>query len=146
MIGLVFFHEHAHSHKDNHEKTESHCHGSQCSDHKHEGSHDHNHGNENLQGVFLHILADALGSVAVIVSSIAIDYGGYYIADPICCFLISILILASVIPLIKSTYRILSQSQSGDLVKKIEKQLKSIVLPADDLKLRFNELHIWEIA
>jgi Co/Zn/Cd efflux system component len=56
---------------------------------------------ENLYGVFLHILADALGSVAVIISSIAIEYWGIYIADPICCFLISILILLSVVPLIK---------------------------------------------
>ena len=92
--------------------------------------HDHSsHENENLYGVFLHILADALGSVAVIISSLAIDWGGYYIADPICCLLISILILASVVPLIKSTYKVLSLNQSGKLVKAIEKRLPLVPLP-----------------
>ena len=69
----------------------------------------------NLYGVFLHILADALGSVAVIISSIAIKYWGAYIADPISCFLISILILASVVPLVKSTSRTLILGTTGVL-------------------------------
>lgn len=117
-VGLVFFHEHAHGHSHadgeecalskNHKHSDDNCHGH---DHDHDHSHEHTSGhNANLQGVFLHVLADALGSVAVIVSSIAIDWGGYYIADPICCFVISILILMSVIPLIKQTFRVLSQS------------------------------------
>jgi zinc transporter 5/7 len=53
--------------------------------------------------VFLHILADALGSVGVIFSSILVKYYGMYIADPICSFIISVMILVSVIPLIKMT-------------------------------------------
>jgi len=94
----------------------------------------------------LHVLADALGSVAVIISSIAIDWGGYYIADPICCFLISILILASVVPLIKSTYKVLSLSQSGKLVKQIEKRLSEVILPSSELTVKINELLVWELA
>ena len=92
------------------------------------------------------MLADALGSVAVIISSVAIDWGGYYVADPICCFLISILILASVVPLIKSTYKVLSLSQSGRLVKAIEKRVSELRLPADDLTAKISELHVWELA
>ena len=92
------------------------------------------------------MLADALGSVAVIVSSIAIDWGGYYIADPICCFAISILILMSVIPLIKQTFRVLSQSQTGTLVKRIEKLVPSVTLPESDLRAKVTELHVWELA
>jgi zinc transporter 5/7 len=53
-----------------------------------------------MYGVYLHVLADALGSVAVIVSSILIKYFGLYIADSICCFGISILILLAAIPFI----------------------------------------------
>lgn len=53
--------------------------------------------------MFLHILADALGSVGVIISSLLIKYYGWYIADPICSVIISVLIFVSVIPLIKST-------------------------------------------
>lgn len=90
LIGLFFFHEHHGGH-----------------DHSHHHHHDnakgghHHHDNENLYGVFLHILADTLGSVGVIFSSVLVKYYEMYIADPICSFIISIMILASVVPLIK---------------------------------------------
>jgi len=40
-------------------------------------------------GVFLHILADTLGSIGVIVSSLLIRYLGWMVADPICSILIA---------------------------------------------------------
>ena len=45
-----------------------------------------------VSGVFLHILADTLGSVGVIISSGLIHYFGWMIADPICSMFISVLI------------------------------------------------------
>jgi zinc transporter 5/7 len=54
-----------------------------------------------MYGVFLHVLADTLGSVAVIISSLWIKVFGTTIADPICCFVISALILAAAIPFTK---------------------------------------------
>jgi solute carrier family 30 (zinc transporter), member 5/7 len=103
MIGLVFFHDF--SHGGNHEN----CNGG----HGH-GSHGHSHGHgggtdQNMRGIFLHILADALGSVGVVVSSILIKYFGWHIADPICSLMISGLILMSVVPLIQDTGVILLQ-------------------------------------
>lgn len=101
--------KHKHDHDEEHglTKTSHHEHSSDCShdhghDHKHEHNHDHHH-NENIYGVFLHILADALGSLGVIISSLLIKYFGWYIADPICSIAISILIFISVIPLIRSS-------------------------------------------
>lgn len=44
-------------------------------------------------GVFLHILADTLGSVGVIASAIMMQNFGLMIADPICSILIAILIV-----------------------------------------------------
>jgi len=168
MVGLVFFHDHAHGHShadhedgeecpmhalkaslettETEEPEHSHQHGhshevaEHAHDHGHshaekEKAHDHGHShaapekahsNENLYGVFLHILADALGSVAVIISSIFIKYWQWYIADPICCFLISFLILASVVFLIKSTSRLLSLGMSDnniDLGENVKKAL-----------------------
>lgn len=101
MIGLFFFHDHhdhgGHSH--------DHGHGGSCShgggaDHSH---HDHSHDNENMYGVFLHVLADCLGSVGVIISSMLVKYYDLYVADPICSFIISLMILASSIPFIQLT-------------------------------------------
>jgi len=54
-----------------------------------------------MYGLFLHVLADALGSVSVIISSYLIKEYKWYIADPICSALISILIFVSVLPLVK---------------------------------------------
>jgi zinc transporter 5/7 len=55
----------------------------------------------------LHILADTLGSVGVIISSILIERFGWMIADPICSIIISGLILTSVYPLMKESLGIL---------------------------------------
>ena len=64
---------------------------------------------QNMRGIFLHVLADALGSVGVVVSSILIRYFGWSIADPICSLMISVLILLSVVPLIQDTAWVLLQ-------------------------------------
>ena len=45
-----------------------------------------------LTGVFLHILADTLGSVGVIISSALIHQYGWMISDPICSIIIATLI------------------------------------------------------
>ena len=76
-------HEHLHNHEEhNHNHSNNHTHKH---DHEHNAEpEDHGHGhNENVYGFFLHILADALGSVGVIISSLLIHYKGMYIADPI---------------------------------------------------------------
>lgn len=46
-----------------------------------------------LVGVFLHILADTLGSIGVIASAILMQNFGLMIADPICSILIAMLIV-----------------------------------------------------
>jgi Co/Zn/Cd efflux system component len=48
-----------------------------------------------VQGVFLHILADTLGSVGVIVSAILMQMFGWMIADPVCSIFIAVLIALS---------------------------------------------------
>lgn len=60
-------------------------------------------------GIFLHILADTLGSVGVIFSSLLIHWFQWYRADAICSIMISVLIVLSVIPLLKASCKILLQ-------------------------------------
>ena len=45
-----------------------------------------------LTGVFLHVLADTLGSVGVIISTLLMEYLGWRIADPICSIFTAVLI------------------------------------------------------
>ncbi|KAI9189441.1 putative zinc transporter msc2 [Blastocladiella emersonii ATCC 22665] len=91
MVGLFSFHDHHH-----------HGHGGGDG-----GGCDHHHDNANMQGVFLHILADALGSVGVIISTLLIYQFGWTGFDPLASLLIAILIFASTIPLLSYSLSVL---------------------------------------
>ncbi|XP_071952723.1 zinc transporter 7-like [Antedon mediterranea] len=102
-------HGHSHGHGENH----GHSHGDNH-EHSHGNNHGHSHGGggsgsqtQIMQGVFLHILADTLGSVGVIISSLLMHYFGWMIVDPICSMIISCLILLSVLPLLRDSASIL---------------------------------------
>ena len=60
----------------------------------------HEDENENVYGLFLHVLADTLGSVGVLVSTQLVKRG-FLIADPVCALIVSVMIFISVLPLIK---------------------------------------------
>jgi cation diffusion facilitator family transporter len=62
-----------------------------------------------MQGMFLHVLADTMGSVAVIISALLIDNFGWHWADPLCSLFLSLLIFASIFPVLKDSGLILLQ-------------------------------------
>ncbi|XP_064790897.1 zinc transporter 7-like isoform X1 [Oncorhynchus masou masou] len=106
---------HEHSHGDGHGHSHGgHGHGHS---HSHEGPHCHDElhtpgkgsSKQILQGVFLHIVADTLGSVGVIISALLMQKYDLMIADPICSMCISILIGVSVVPLLRESIGILMQ-------------------------------------
>lgn len=68
-----------------------------------------------MEGVFLHILADTLGSVGVIISAILMHLFGWFIADPICSIFIAILIGLSVFSLVADSMAILMQRSPKQL-------------------------------
>ncbi|KAF8972631.1 cation efflux family-domain-containing protein [Flammula alnicola] len=76
----------------------------------HEPSHAHLHEghSHNMRGVFLHVMADTLGSVGVIISTLLIQFYGWTGFDPIASLFIAILIAASVIPLVMDTGKVLA--------------------------------------
>ncbi|CAO3668965.1 unnamed protein product [Umbelopsis vinacea] len=116
LVGIFAFnHGHAHGHDHGHDHGHSHGHDH---GHGHGHGHDHGHGhghgdshghghNANMEGVFLHILADTLGSVGVIISTILIKWFGWTGFDPIASIFIAVLIFLSVIPLIKNSAAVL---------------------------------------
>ena len=69
--------------------------------------------------MFLHVLADTLGSVGVIISTILIENFGWNIADPICSMFIATMILLSVLPLLKETAQILLLRTPTDMEEDI---------------------------
>jgi zinc transporter 5/7 len=60
-----------------------------------------------MHGIFLHILADTLGSAAVVVSTILIHFFQWPGFDPLASCFIAILIFASAIPLVQSSAKAL---------------------------------------
>ncbi|KAJ2744276.1 hypothetical protein GGI20_003107 [Coemansia sp. BCRC 34301] len=99
-------HDHGHSHDhDDHEHGHGHC------DHSHSHSHSHEHDtprrSQNMQGVFLHVMADTLGSVGVIVSTLLIQWFGWTGFDPLASIAIAALIFASVVPLVRDSMHML---------------------------------------
>jgi len=140
-------HDHSHSHSEKKEKKEKKSHSHSHDEHHNHDHHDHHDdhdehhhhekkkhekkhkeekgGNDsNVHGVYLHIIADTLGSVGVITSSFLIQQYGWISADPICSFCISILIFVSTIQ------------------GKVPKMLKSIrSLPGVS---NVSDVHIWK--
>lgn len=65
--------------------------------------HDHTHHDLNVRGAFLHIMADVIGSVGVILAAIAVWLMHWFWADGLISLLVSGLIFLSAIPLITET-------------------------------------------
>ncbi|KAI5958649.1 MSC2 [Candida theae] len=108
LVGVFAFnhgHSHGHSHSHaspQHDSSHSHSHTHSTASSSHTSNGDDS-ANDNMRGIFLHILADALGSVGVVISTILTNLFHWQGFDPIASFIIATLILASAIPLIKST-------------------------------------------
>ncbi len=113
LVGMAAFghhhhgHDHGHSHGHSHGGCSAHGddHGHSHDEKKHDHSHGHSHDNENMHGIYLHVLADTLGSAAVIVSTILTHFWKWSGWDPLASFLIAVLILLSSLPLVKSSAR-----------------------------------------
>lgn len=90
--------------------------------HGHDHHHDHGH-SHNMKGVFLHVMADTLGSVGVIISTLLIERYGWTGFDPIASIFIAVLIFASVVPLVQDSARILMLSLDEEKEGEIRKAL-----------------------
>uniref|UniRef100_A0A914NE48 Uncharacterized protein n=1 Tax=Meloidogyne incognita TaxID=6306 RepID=A0A914NE48_MELIC len=76
---------------------------SQCS-----GSNKSN--NLNIRAAFVHVLGDLCQSLGVLIASIIIKFTGYAIADPICTFFFSFLVLLTSVPVFSDAITILMEA------------------------------------
>ncbi|KAH0541475.1 hypothetical protein FGG08_004085 [Glutinoglossum americanum] len=86
----------------------------------------HHHSNENMHGIFLHVLADTLGSVAVVISTLLIKYFGWAGFDPLASCLIAILIFVSAIPLVSSSAKTLLLAIPADTEYRLRETLTGV--------------------
>ncbi|WWC96833.1 hypothetical protein V866_003708 [Kwoniella sp. B9012] len=115
-------HDHVHSHSHDHDH-DSHSHSHSHDDHGHGHDHSHSH---NMRGVFLHVLADTLGSVGVIISTILIKYTGWTGFDPIASLFIAVLIMASVVPLVIDSGKVLCLDVGSEKEEEIRGALSEL--------------------
>ena len=135
---------HGHSHeKDQKKEIENKTKG--CSDVKEKGGIDTG-AQMNIKGVFLHVMADALGSVVVLISASVIwltdwEYKDYL--DPLLSLLIVILICISTWPLFRESIMILLNSTPAHIDTT---QLKSGLMSTIPVIRNVHELHIWQLV
>ncbi|ETI25317.1 hypothetical protein G647_02089 [Cladophialophora carrionii CBS 160.54] len=114
-------HDHGHKHVHNHHEEPPTPMTASASPMKHKTGvasdphHHHHPGGENMQGIYLHIMADALGSLAVVGSTLLVRWTGWSGFDPLASCIIAVLIFASTIPLVTSTTKILLLSLNSDI-------------------------------
>ncbi|ENN78166.1 zinc transporter 7-A [Dendroctonus ponderosae] len=149
LVGVYAF-QHGHSHGGG--SSHGHSHGGASHGHSHNNhSHDHSIEMDNegpnsqiMKGVFLHILADTLGSVGVIISAVLMQMFGWMIADPICSMFIAVLIALSVLALIKDSVAVLMQRQPYSLDSVLPQCYQKVISLAGVYSVQ--EPHFWTLC
>ena len=96
----------------------------------------------NLEGVLRHSVADALGSVGVVVAGAFILLGGSPVVDPIVGLLIAILILASSWRLIKEPFDVLMEAAPAGL----DVDGMGAAICEEEGVRSVHDLHVWTVT
>jgi len=96
----------------------------------------------NLEGVLRHSVADALGSIGVILAGVIVLAGGSSIADPIVSLAISALILVSSWRLIKEPLDVLMEAAPAGL----DVDAAGAAICAEEGVRSVHDLHIWTVT
>jgi len=166
LVGMLLFGDvgHGHSHggsdspkEKSDEKVNGHGHS-----HEKENGHGHSHGRHghghassdnassghsmNITGVFLHVLADALGSVVVCITSLVImltDWEYRFYLDPVLSLVIVLIILVSTWPLLRDSTLILLNTIPAHIdLLDLETRLVTTVAGVSSI----HELHVWRLV
>jgi len=98
--------------------------------------------NLNIKGAFLHVTADALGSVGVLAAALLIKITGSFAWDPIVSVAVCALILWSSGRLIRESFHVFMEGAPGHLdLKAIEKAIAEV--PG---VVEIHDLHVWTIT
>lgn len=96
----------------------------------------------NIRGAFLHMLGDALGSIAIIAGALIIRYTGFQQADPLLSILIALLIVWSARDIIRESLDILLEGlPTGMSLADVETAIEAV-----EGVLDVHDLHIWSLG
>ena len=115
--------------------------GSTCKSHGH--SHHHHEENINIRAAVVHVIGDMLQSIGVIIASIMIYvWPDAKIADPICTYLFSVLVIMTTVPVFRDCIKVLMESEPNGVDSQ---KLKTQISELKDVK-RIDDFHIWALA
>ena len=98
-------------------------------------------GSLNIQSTFVHIVADALGSVAVVLGGWLIASYGWTVVDPILTAAIAVYILAHSYKMLRETISILMESAPRDFpLEKMRRALEATSHVCD-----VHHVHVWRL-
>ena len=99
-------------------------------------------GDLNVKGAYLHMLADALVSVGVVVSGIIIHFTNWYIIDPIVGLIVAVVIILSAWELLRESLRLaIDAVPAGISVDEIREALMENPEVTD-----VHHIHIWAVS
>jgi cobalt-zinc-cadmium efflux system protein len=104
--------------------------------------HGHVKDNLNMEGAYLEVLKDVLGSIAVIASGLIIIFTEYYIVDPIISIGLAIFIWPRIWSLLKRSIHILMEGVPPNISYQ---EIKKSILEIKGVTGIF-DLHIWKIT
>ena len=96
----------------------------------------------NIKGAYLHMAADALVSVGVVISGIVIMYTGWNILDPIIGLVIAVVIVVSTWSLLHDSLRLYLD---GVPVGMDTEKIKQLILEQPDV-ISCHHIHIWALS
>ena len=99
-------------------------------------------GDLNIRGAFLHMAADTLVSIGVVVSGIIISHTGWFIIDPIIGIVIAVVILISTWELLRDSMRLaLDGVPEGIEVEEVMQAMRDTAHVTD-----VHHLHVWAMS
>jgi cobalt-zinc-cadmium efflux system protein len=99
-------------------------------------------GDLNIRGAFLHMAADTLVSIGVVISGIVIKHTGWFIIDPIISIVIAVVILISTWELLRDSMRLaLDGVPEGIEVEEVAQMMSNTEHVTD-----VHHLHIWAMS
>ncbi|MFI6245790.1 cation diffusion facilitator family transporter [Streptomyces sp. NPDC051016] len=96
----------------------------------------------NVRGAFLEVAADALGSLAVLVSAVVILTTGWQAADPVASLVIGLMIVPRTLKLLRETLDVLLESAPKDVDMA---EVRTHILALDGVR-DVHDLHAWTIT
>ncbi|EFO22899.1 hypothetical protein LOAG_05585 [Loa loa] len=109
--------------------------------HSQDMGHSHNHTNVNVRAAFIHVLGDFIQSIGVLTAAIVIKITGWKLADPLCTFLFSIIVLITSVTVIRDIFFILMEGTPAHINYG---NLQNDLLSIDGVRT-LHSLHVWSL-